>query len=73
MKFSVSLLVLFALATQMLLVNAIEECECQYQCSRDASDCLGQCALSNPQDTMSGCLGTCRTYERSCARRCVKK
>jgi hypothetical protein len=54
--------------------------ECEYQCSRDASDCLGQCALNSSlwnvkdpnKSDMAGCLGKCRVHERSCTRNCNK-
>ena len=78
MKFLISI---FMAILFFCLVNA-EKCysECEYQCSRNASDCLGQCALNNKlwdnndpnQSDMAGCLGTCRVRERSCYRKCKK-
>lgn len=82
MKTSIKLLTyLFITINIFCLVNA-EKCysECEYQCSRDASDCIGQCALNNElwnnkdpnQSDMVSCLGTCRVHERSCYRNCKK-
>lgn len=76
------LLVSVFVATLVLgLVNG-KKCysDCEYQCSSDMSDCLGQCALNSKlwdtkdlnQSDMAGCLGTCRVTGRSCTRRCNK-
>lgn len=83
MKSSINLLsYLFLTIIVIWLVNA-EKCysDCEYQCSRDSSDCLGQCALNiklwdnkDPnQSDMAGCLGICRVRERSCYRGCKNK
>ena len=82
MKLLTSLfIVTFALIVIIHKVNA-KNCytECEYQCSSDTSDCLGQCALNNKlwdtkdpnKSDMAGCLGTCRVTGRSCSRNCSK-
>jgi hypothetical protein len=74
------LLIFISIAILFINFTSGQKCysECEYQCSRNASDCLGQCALNRKlwkiddpnQSDMAGCLGTCRTRERSCYRTC---
>jgi hypothetical protein len=76
------LLIFISIAILFINLTSGQKCysECEYQCSRNASECLGQCALNNKlwkvndpnKSDMGACLGTCRTLERSCYRKCNK-